>query len=230
MNTKKIFKFILLILIAILIIFVVNTIRKIVIISNLQNKVSKYINYNNYYLKSVSNQGEGQIIEFYKKDNCYITNLTSNSLNGSRKLIIYFNGKTTNTYIEVNTDNNTSKVAILDSDGVSNGGQITNYIHTNNIGELLFMAMIYSINTEIVNNVECYKMNNLFIQKDSEVGFYIDKKTGLAIRIMEVANSIIDGNKQSSQIIVDYDYKFDIVTDEDLKEPDINQYQIQENY
>ena len=47
--------------------------------------------------------------------------------------------------------------------------------------------------TETINDIECYKMNNFFIRKDGIVVFYIDKETGLTMRIMEMASSIVDG-------------------------------------
>ena len=44
---------------------------------------------------------------------------------------------------------------------------------------------------------------------------YVEKETGLTIKKVEIINE----NGQKSENIVTYEYKFDSVTDEDVKEP-----------
>lgn len=59
-----------------------------------------------------------------------------------------------------------------------------------------------------------------------DTGLYIDKETGLPIRL---PGGTIKSNKETTDIIKEFDYKFDTVTDEDIQEPDITQYKIYEN-
>lgn len=53
-----------------------------------------------------------------------------------------------------------------------------------------------------------------------------NKDTGLKVK--EFNGTIGDGENKIN-IVLDYHYEFDIVKDEDLKEPDISEYTIQEN-
>ena len=54
--------------------------------------------------------------------------------------------------------------------------------------------------------------------KGSSYERYIDKETGFAIRDIEKSNKEIT---RQTDMVVDYDYKFNIVTDSDIIRPDI---------
>ena len=54
---------------------------------------------------------------------------------------------------------------------------------------------------------------------------YVEKDTGLPIKLVEK----IEENGAIKEHITEYKVEFDCVTDEDLVEPDISEYKIQEN-
>lgn len=58
-------------------------------------------------------------------------------------------------------------------------------------------------------------------------GIYIDKETGLPIR--QYMGSVTNNDKEKFGIVTDYKYEFNVVTDENLKEPDIAGYKVQDN-
>ena len=62
------------------------------------------------------------------------------------------------------------------------------------------------------NGKECY------VFKGSSYERYIDKETGFAVRDIEKSNKEIT---RQTDMVVDYNYKFNIVTDSDIIRPDI---------
>lgn len=61
---------------------------------------------------------------------------------------------------------------------------------------------------------------------DGNLSVYIDKETGLPLKVVN-GTATIDG--KTYDLINEYTYEFNCVTDSDLIEPDINQYIIKEN-
>ena len=70
-----------------------------------------------------------------------------------------------------------------------------------------------------------YSSNILYVG-EGKFALYIDKETGLAVKNQNGA--VVDANGVKTPIIMDYEYKFDVVTDEELVEPDISEYEIQQ--
>lgn len=203
------------IVLLIFIIFIILTVTKMIIIGDLQNKIGKYTSSNNYYAKVYTYQGEYlNIIQTYKKDNKYLTILKNMGDYEIKKLVNYNDGKTTNTYI----DSNNEKIVIINSVGLPSPIIISNLLYTENIFQFVAMSVCSSIETEECNGKECYKINNTM---------YIEKETGLLIRLN---NGTIESNGERIGIISDYQYEFNNVKDEDIKEPaDVNEYKLQEN-
>lgn len=73
-------------------------------------------------------------------------------------------------------------------------------------------ALVTGIESTYCNGKECY------VFKGSSYERYIDKETGFAIRDIEKSNKEIT---RQTDMVVDYDYKFNIVTDSDIIRPDI---------
>ncbi len=117
------------------------------------------------------------------------------------------------------------------SNGVPGKIEILDYLYTQNIWEFLIISIKSSIKTEEVNGKECYRINvscfDIFCFDNHRLDtYYFEKETGLLIR-KENGTSGYDGDKIN--LVSDYYYEFDIVKDDDLKEPDISEYTIQEN-
>ena len=101
-------------------------------------------------------------------------------------------------------------------------GQIypVTYIPTNlkdKIESIIFLninSTYFSVISTSCNGKKCYLI------KDKNNESYIDKETGMAVRHIEKNNE--------NDLVIDYDYKFNIVTDDDIKKPDITGYIIEE--
>lgn len=97
-------------------------------------------------------------------------------------------------------------------------GQIypVTYIPTNlkdKIESIIFPninSTYFSVISTSCNGKKCYLI------KDKNNESYIDKETGMAVRHIEKNNE--------NDLVIDYDYKFNIVTDNDIKKSDITGY------
>lgn len=211
-------------LIAIILLIMVS--RNIIIIKNLQSKVSEYINAENYQITIYNYERERlQIFDTYKKEQRKLVTLKVLEREGKKKIANYSDVNQTNTYIEINQE----KIAILGNTwGLPSAVEIPTPLYTNNIFELIVISILSDIKTEECNGQECYKIektNSIFDKSDNNT-FYLDKKTGLLIRAFEGTNEE-SGDKVN--LITDYKYEFNSVTDEQLQEPDITQYEVQKN-
>lgn len=214
-----ILKIILIFILIIVSILFINTTRKVIIINNLQNKASEYINSTNYYIRRVSTEdGFETVVETYKKDQITLQKITKTSYEGTSTMINYSKNGITNTYIE---DTNKSKIAILNVENASMSNSIDNWVSTQGLRHTISSSLMCSIKSEKINGIDCYKITNFYpsqsLMSDFEnPSFYINKETGLMIKNNDYGSSY-------------FEYTFDVVTDQDLIEPDINEYTIQEN-
>lgn len=224
----KMWKKILIIILILVVLLIILTARKMIIIRSLQSKMKKYENVDNYYATIYEYQGTNlQINTTYKKDNTSLSTVKSLSEGSNRTLIAYTDDEVSHIYIEVPG----SKLAILDGNGVPGPIQIQNELETQNLWQFIVRSIKSSIKTEECNGKECYKIEvscfDLFcFDKHDNVVCYFDKDTGLKVR--ELNGTVGDGEDKIN-IVSDYHYKFNSVQDEDLKEPDISEYTIQEN-
>lgn len=227
---KKFLKIFGIILLIIIVFLIFHTIRNIIIIKNITNKVESYKEKTNYYVKSISTQGI--VIENFNKDGRLLLIMVHTSETGIRKMMRYSDENVINTYIEVETETGVEKIASLNSNSLPSFQGLTNWLHTDNAGQLLLMALLTHIRSVEQNGKDCYEItyvysSNILMPAEGDFVLYIEKETGLTIKNRN--GTFIDANGNEIPIIVDYEYKFDIVTDDDLKEPDISEYTIQGN-
>lgn len=218
MEKKKVIKIVLLVVFILLTIFLGIIIRRMIIISDISNKVSKYKDNNNHYEKIVTDyNGESKTTsEYYcKGENAVmIVETTTNKSNETKKLTQYFKGETSNSYFDVGT----TKLAVLNSNGVPSKILIWNIDYNDNLWNLFYLALITPIKTVEYNGKECYFLDSAELRHS-----YIEKETGLVLKA-------IDGKSESEpSSISEYEYNFDEVDDSIFIEPDISQYKIQEN-
>lgn len=222
---KKILKCIGIILLVIIAFLIIHTVRNMVIMKQISKKEAQYKNVSNYYIRTTSTQGN--VVDFYRKDKRYIMKLENISPTGVRKLTNYFDGEKVNTYIEAGND----KIAMLNSNGLPSKMEIRNLLDDIETKQFIFLAMLASIRNTDLNGLKCYKIGNFLspniLMLDTNFEIYIEKETGLIIK--EQNGTFTDENGNKEPVITDYEYQFDCVTDEDLVEPDISEYKIQEN-
>lgn len=226
MKVKKILKVIGTILLVLIVLILIHTIRNMIIINKISSRIEFYQNADNYYVKSVSTQGA--TIESFNKDGRYLNKFVSESPTGTRIMIRCGDGNTETTYIEVETDSGTEKIAMKSSSGIMGFQQITNRVYTDDIKHLISMSALSSIKSTVQNGKKCYRISyiNLMFQ-NLDFGIIIEKETGLTVR--DQNGAMVNENGDEIPISIDYEYQFGTVTDEDLIEPDISEYKIQEN-
>ena len=209
-------KILIIVFLIIVLLFLVLTIRKIIIISSLEDKLSEYQQLDNIYSKSYNNSPNGSInFEKYYKDNVEkdILSLSEDNkkvtqyiYDDKRKVFTEYNNQKT-VEIEKNSDSIESPILI-------------NYTNADNFLNLLYNSLTTTISTGNLNGHECYilssSINSNFKYKENskDIRIYVDKATGLTVQYEDVINN---------QTIT-YEYSFNEVSDEDMKEPDITQY------
>ena len=204
------------------------------ILINLNKKVSKYENLTNYYLKTVSFGGTTEtltVLENYKKEDKYIRRLKTISETSKFKITDYYNGESVNSYGEVETMENEEdikrkSVTLNDKDNILEP-QFPNYINIRHPLNFIAKPLFSIITSENCNGKECYKIAfYAFGDRDGTI-YYIEKETGLLLR--SIGESIYAGSDgELHDMVTDFQYKFNVVTEEDFAEPDISEYEIQE--
>lgn len=208
----KLWKKILILISIVILILILLTIRKFIIISNLENLSKDIENSKNYYVESYTLQGTGvNIRKSYNKDSKYLSIIQSFGIDISetRKLTIY---EDENSQIAIIQSGET-KIAFLDRETL--GGKIgINTFSTDGAGfwTKLYFSLLSRITTDECNNKECYLIE---IQPDWKI--WVDKQTDLILREI------------NCNIVTDYNYKLDVVRDEDIIKPDVSDCQIKDN-
>ena len=204
------------VLLIIILIYVILVGRRTIIMASLSGKATENQINDNYYVKLYSYQGDTlTIIESYNKREDYLTTLTR-VVNGKsiQKLTYYKKGE--------------EQLFITESDGEKHiqnsetmvGGHIlpVTYVADGILANLQY-ALITGINSTYCNGKECY------IIKGKSYERYIDKETGLAVRNVEKSNKELT---RKTDIVVDYEYEFNVVEDSDIVKPDISENIINE--
>lgn len=199
----------------IVIIYILNVARNVIILANLNIKANSIANYENYYEKSSAYYGDGKTsnFELYKngKDFYRVWHIHLRN-DQNAKIITYKKG---NEYIEV----------VENEEGKKTNKLIENYENDDEIkimenicfstGDLLHnikLALFSKIETRNCNGKTCYVIKDGGLQK------YFDKNTGIAVRTID--DDLTNTNGRTSNV-GDIEYKFNTVTDEDIKRPDI---------
>ena len=205
-NKMKILKFILL---ALIIIYVSVIGRRTFIMFSLSQKVKENQSCNNYYAKLYSYQGDSlTITESYHKGKDYLTTITK-FVNGNQiQKLTYYNKGTEQLFLTEFE----GKKYIQNSETMI-GGYIlpVTYVSDGFLANMQY-AFIIGVDSTYCNGKECY------VIKGTNYERYIDKETGLAIRNIEKSNKDV---AIQNDIIVDYEYKFNVVEDRDIVKPDI---------
>ncbi len=204
-------------------IFIIITIRKFVIYTNLNYLNKEQQNIGNIYCKFTT---EGQIIETYTKGNIKKSVLKNNSkiitqITKPDYWIVYEDDgvnktrtkqfpKKTETYIVSESEN-----------------KIPNYADFTILFEKIWSSICSSIRTETVDGQDYYvisghNVNFVYLENTKNVKVYINKNTGLAYKKIETIKE--NGNIRDK--ISTFEYKFNVVTDEDVAELDEQEYKI----
>lgn len=229
----KLWKIILLIVVILLLLYVILTLRKVMIIASLNKKVMAYDNATNLHTTSTfHNHLTSQVSSWEKyfkddvvkevlifKDNLrQIIQVTAPS--ERRNYTISDTAKTLNIYPGDNSCVHISRTS--------------NYAMSYGILDCIWNASVSKVYQEEVDNHSCYVIesskNSNFTTLSSEklvnAKAYIDKDTGLTLKVVFVTES---ESGDTNEATLSYTYEFDNVTEEDMKEPDRNEFKVIES-
>lgn len=223
--SKKIsIKFLLKILIIVLILLIIIPIlKKVIVLKNLQDKVGKYTSKSNYSISVNTYYGEKISHDecLVKDENTYLYTTSLLDEEDKQKRIIFSKDGETNLYIEMNG----SKIAELNQGEISTKMEIPNYLQTNDIKDFISLLFKAKITTVKCNGKECYEIrnignSNLVYTENGYAIIYVDIETGLIERVVR------NNTENKEDIVQDYTYEFDNITDGDIKEPNISEYEV----
>lgn len=226
-------KIVIILLIIILIAFTIMILRNLLIFINLYKKLSHYKNQDNYYIHSIYYQGESTT-EFlnYKKDNTnlLITYINTHEFNATIK--DYKKNDVITEYITHRTNDNLTKQVRMNSE-LDMSLKVIDYLDNLTFSEKCKNAILFWIKSEKYNGKEVYRLSsknfkNILEYNQGVEEFLVDKETGLVIYIdmgvREKQNQY--GEIEYSNDFVEYNYVFEKVTDEDMIEPEISEYEV----
>ena len=208
-NKMKILKFIIL---AFIIIYIAVVGRRTFIMASLSEKAKENQLYTNYYAKLYSYQGDSlTITESYNKGEDYLTTITKFANDNQIQKITYYKKGTEQLFLTEFE----GKKYIQNSETMV-GGHIlpVTYVSDGFLANMQY-AFIIGVDSTYCNGKECYVIKGTSYER------YVDKETGLAVRNIEKSNKEIT---RQTDMIVDYDYKFNTVTDSDIVKPDTTGY------
>ena len=217
------------IILLIVIIFLLIIARKIFILYSLQNKVSKYENLDNFYTRVYYYNGDNiSIHSAYRKGNNIKEIVQNISSDGTGYMTLY--GKTDSNISNMYIETKNTKLAEL---GVADRIYVDTpigYSKIDNFWYMFLIALSSNITTEKCNGIECYKIDSsLFVNQNEITRYkqtkYIDKETGLPVRLIDTENIDLSTDEEVGQIH-DYKYEFGRVTDEEFTEPNISDYTV----
>lgn len=209
-----------------LIIFVIITIlvylflRNAIILIKLSRNAEHYFNLDNYYLKYYQyDLNTITIIESYNKEGKYLRKLTSYDKSNSEEIYIInelFDGKNSNYFYD-----NGKETFVAEKNIIPNMMPDSNYL-TNDIFIFIKNCILCNIKSVYCNGVECYRLTNYYSSKlnnnDEDVYMYVDKQTGMIVRISGEVTGQLDSNSKYTEynMIQDFYYSFNSVEDTDL--------------
>lgn len=228
------------ILIAILVIVVIIFaiwLRKFIIVSNLMSKAEKTLKSENFYSESTQFLLDGEvsvtkewykdgkykmITEIYSDDGVEISPTEYATINTDKRIVIDH----TNKKVSIGTGEMTKMRN--DEKSIKN----TQFGQHNNLFLNMGKAVYYSIHTSTRDIGREYYVFNNIIDKDSNHEEWIDKDTGLPLKISGNGSmtSYFEGTnvvKEEIDLCFKYKYEFDSVKDEDVNIPDYSGYEIE---
>ena len=220
-------------IVIILIILGYTFIRNAIIIKTLSNRAKEYCIKDNFHMITSTHSAENiAIFDTYYKNGQYLEKHTSflydiyRNISGDSDLgksMTYYDGKSDKRMLFFEKE----KILLL-SDAFETPIYTPKAMSHATLFDESLLHFIHScftlqITKEKVNNVECYKFTNFFYNFNASS--YFDITTGLIIR-NQSSYSYNDKHFDSTTDII---YEFDVVTDDNLKIPNIEEYTLQED-
>lgn len=241
-KSKKL-KIVLVVIAIIVCILIAIVARRAIILSKIDKKVTELENNsNNFYIKNTYKDEKNYtaIIERYIKDDVSKLVVGKTTLDGKnakiteitypekRKMFTEVNGiKVMNVYNE--------KAAVrgshIEKETERSYTTLSNPGYSMAINELIMNAIVTSIKSARIDGKDCYELsstmnsNFLYDTNTTKMSIYVEKETGLTTKIVEEVNE----NGEIKQVLKDFEYQFNNVTDEDIREPDNSEYKMREN-
>lgn len=209
--------------------------RKFIIVNDFIGKANKSLESNNFYMETtqVIDSESVALKKEYYKDGKYklVTEIYTDS--GLTQTTTEYGIVDSDERIVIDRENKTAIIKKGEMTKISNQ-DLKNVPFVKDFGFFYIAgnAFNHSIYTSHYDKgTEYYVLNKLF-DKDSKWEAWIDKNTGLPLRIS--GNGIIKNFFEGTDIVKeviemksDYRYEFDIVTDSDVTVPDYKDYEIQ---
>ena len=230
-------KILILLLMVIILIFGSIFLRNAIIIKILSNKAQNNINKDNYHITwSTYGKQEITIFDIYYKEGQYLEKLYNFNYDvfntkdpSNSKMITYYDGKSDERMVFFEEGKVLSYQDINESEFLRNPTikpenmtQIT--LYDENLINFIITCFSHQISKGKANNVDCYKFNNVFSNSSASY-LYVDAETGFTVR----SQTGVSYQDNYSDMFSDVIYEFDVVTDEDFKLPNIEEYTVQDN-
>jgi len=217
---KKILKAVLILIVIALVAFSIHVIRNMIILNSLDEKVKEQENNNNnIYGEIISNSStiEKQTAKMYLKDNVLKQEVETKTKDGNKVKLIQITYPNERKIFMYNNENEKTVQMYEEESNINNTTIIMNYAESIALSEKIVNSIVTKIKTEELDGKECYVIHglhngNIMYEAGIEkVVVYIEKETGLPLKRLDIA--------KEKEFIITYEYKFDVVTDEDMKEP-----------
>lgn len=207
--------FVLLIIFFIVIMFA----RNAIILLDISKKANNYLSVDNFYLKYYQyDLNTITVIENYNKDGKHLKKLITFSKSNNEKIQEieeYFDGNDNIYYINGSDVSKKSDVS-----AIPNMVPNKDYLN-NNIFTFIRNCIMCKIKSVSCNGIDCYRIINFYSKNnhyDEDICLYIDKQTGMIVRISGeiIAQLDVDNKYSEYNMIKDFYYEFNTVTDNDL--------------
>lgn len=241
MGKKKIIKIFLLVILLFFIAFIVYGVRNAIILSDIDKKVSNLENNKqNIYFKSISKTSEYTLeIERFIKDDVDKLVLNRKNKDGTESSMIQYDNSERHRVYNMKDGN-----IVLMTDTVYEGVSpkpirkshldlsnketpcasytvLPNAGYSDSFLEKIINSVFTTLKIVEIDGKECYEISGkyssstLYNENTKKVLVYVEKETGLTIKRVET----VEENGQIIENITNYEYNFDSVTNENIKEP-----------